>query len=287
MKIEIYSEGTHRLLFTLFDSTKKQKTNAFRVHHHPELEFGYISGGSGDYILEQNCYRAEAGDLFLVRPNEQHCVPTIFTPELSSFNIYMTSYYLWNVCGEYVEPGRLKMLIGGGSGESAVEHRFPGRGDTFLELIKLCSSPESADLSRYRIRQLVLELVISVASELPGSYEEDSLLMSAVVHQNDIQNAIGYINENLTEQLTLDDIARSAGMSRSHFSTVFRRVTGISPYEYLLLQRIERAVGLLRKTDITILEVAQSCGFRNLANFNKTFKKVTSMTPSDYRASKR
>ena len=37
MKIEIYSEGTHRLLFTLFDSTKKQKNNAFRVHHHPEL----------------------------------------------------------------------------------------------------------------------------------------------------------------------------------------------------------------------------------------------------------
>ena len=47
MKIEIYSEGTRQLLFTLFDSTKKRKTNAFRVHKHPELELGYITGGSG------------------------------------------------------------------------------------------------------------------------------------------------------------------------------------------------------------------------------------------------
>lgn len=46
MKIEIYSEGTRQLLFTLFDSTKKRKTNAFRVHKHPELELGYITGGS-------------------------------------------------------------------------------------------------------------------------------------------------------------------------------------------------------------------------------------------------
>lgn len=47
MKIEIYSEGTRQLLFTLFDSTKKRKTNAFRIHKHPELELGYITGGSG------------------------------------------------------------------------------------------------------------------------------------------------------------------------------------------------------------------------------------------------
>ena len=72
MKIEIYSEGTRQLLFTLFDSKKNRKTNAFRVHKHPELELGYITGGSGDYILENRTYRAKSGDLFLVCPNEQH-----------------------------------------------------------------------------------------------------------------------------------------------------------------------------------------------------------------------
>lgn len=282
MKIEIYSEGTHKLLFTMFDSTKKRKTNAFRVHKHPELELGFISSGSGDYILDGSWYEAAAGNLFPVRPNEQHCIPTIHSPELSSFNIYLSSYFLWNVCGEYIPSGRLRTFIGG----IQIGHCFKGREAIFNELMRLSETPESVQASRHLIRRLVLELTIGIASELPED-RDDSLLVCAVMHQNDIQKAIDYINKNLTEPITLDDIARNSGMSRSHFSTIFRSVTGVSPYEYLLLQRIEQAVGLLRTTDKTIIEVAQSCGFRNLANFNKAFKNATNMTPSGYRATKR
>ena len=136
MKIEIYSEGTRQLLFTLFDSTKKRKTNAFRVHKHPELELGYITGGSGDYIIE---------------------------------------------------------------------NRLRGLGAQVCEIMELCENTVRAEASRHRIRFLVLRLV----------------------------------------------------------------------------------VGMLRDEGMTIIEVAQSCGFRNLANFNKAFRKITNMTPSDYRASKR
>lgn len=282
MKIEIYSEGTRQLLFTLFDSTKKRKTNAFRVHKHPELELGYIKSGSGDYILENKTYRAEPGDLFLVRPNEQHCVPTIDSPELSSFNIYFTSYFLWHSVSEYVEQSKLRMLI---SGASEPEHRYRGFEEQINEIMALCETEEKAYASRHRIRLLALRLIVGIASGFVC--ESGEPFTNVVVHRDDIQNAIGFINDNLTEPITLDDIAKSAGMSRSHFSTIFRGLTGISPYEYLLLQRVERAVVTLRNSDLTILEVAQSCGFRNLANFNKAFRKVTNMTPSDYRASKR
>lgn len=284
MKIEIYSEGTRQLLFTLFDSKKNRKTNAFRVHKHPELELGYITGGSGDYILENRTYRAESGDLFLVCPNEQHCVPTIDSPELTSFNIYLTSYFLWHIVSEYVDYGRLRMLINSADG---LEHRLRGLGTQVCEIMELCENTVRAEASRHRIRFLVLRLVVGITSVIPESGDDSQLLMSAVTHRDDIQKAIGFINDNLTEPITLEEIAKSAGMSRSHFSTTFRDATGIPPYEYLLLQRIERAVGMLRDEDMTIIEVAQSCGFRNLANFNKAFRKITNMTPSDYRASKR
>lgn len=283
MKIEIYSENTHRLLFTLFDSTKKKKTNAFRTHHHPELELGLILNGSGSYILENDTYTAMPGDIFLVRPNEQHCVPTIFTPELCSFNIYVTSYCLWNICSEYVEPTHLAMLVG----NSDIIHRFVGRQEMIERIISLCSSPESAEKHRHELRLCLLELIISITGEFDENTENDLMLKSAMKHQNDIQNAITFINENLTESISLDDIAKSAGLSRSHISTLFKSLTGISPYEYLLLQRIERSIELLRNTDTTVVEIAYSCGFRNLANFNKSFKKITSMTPSEYRESKR
>lgn len=284
MKIEIYSEGTRQLLFTLFDSKKNRKTNAFRVHKHPELELGYITGGSGDYILENRTYRAKSGDLFLVCPNEQHCVPTIDSPELTSFNIYLTSYFLWHIVSEYVDYGRLRMLINSADG---LEHRLRGLGAQVCEIMELCENTVRAEASRHCIRFLVLRLVVGITSVIPESGDDSQLLMSAVTHRDDIQKAIGFINDNLTEPITLEEIAKSAGMSRSHFSTTFRDATGIPPYEYLLLQRIERAVGMLRNEDMTIIEVAQSCGFRNLANFNKAFRKITNMSPSGYRASKR
>ena len=284
MKIEIYSEGTRQLLFTLFDSKKNRKTNAFRVHKHPELELGYITGGSGDYILENRTYRAESGDLFLVCPNEQHCVPTIDSPELTSFNIYLTSYFLWHIVSEYVDYGRLRMLINSADG---LEHRLRGLGAQVCEIMELCENTVRAEASRHRIRFLVLRLVVGITSVIPERGDDSQLFMSAVTHRDDIQKAIGFINDNLTEPITLEEIAKSAGMSRSHFSTTFRDATGIPPYEYLLLQRIERAVGMLRNEDMTIIEVAQSCGFRNLANFNKAFRKITNMSPSGYRASKR
>ena len=76
-------------------------------------------------------------------------------------------------------------------------------------------------------------------------------------------------------------------MSRSHLSAHFKLVTGIAPYEYLIIQRVERAVTLLRETSLSVAQTAQSCGFSNLANFNKAFKKITGMTPREYRQSQR
>lgn len=282
MKIEIYSENTNKLLFTLFDSVKKKKTNAFRVHHHPELELGIITSGKGSYILEDTEYTAAAGDIFLVRPNEQHCVPTIFTPELKSFNIYVTSYWLWNL-GEYIDPARLALCVG----NSQITHRFPGYIKFANEIIELASSPENGYENRHKLRLKVLELMISMTDGFKKPEVDTFKIKNAILHQNDIQTAIAYINKNLTESITLSDMAKSAGMSPSHFSTVFKSVAGISPYEYLLLIRIEHAVELLRSTNMTIVDVAYSCGFKSMPNFNKSFKRITNMTPSDYRALKR
>ena len=84
----------------------------------------------------------------------------------------------------------------------------------------------------------------------------------------------------------MEEIARAANMSRSHLSTHFKAVTGMSPDSYLLNRRVERAVSLLHESDAYILTIAQESGFGNLANFNKTFKRITGMTPRDFRAGK-
>lgn len=278
MKKEYRSEMTQQLLFTLFTSSKPQKRDAFRVHQHTELELGWILNGSGRYILEAVEYHAQPGDLFLVRGNEQHCVPTIFSPTLDSFNIHLSASYLWNVCADYADPARLRRLIG--SDESA-PHLFRSDAAMNALLARLLDAFRSdAPDARFAVRRIMAELIAELCGRLTPS---DAVSPDAVAHLSDVQRAVTFIDAHLTEPITLERIANEARMSRSHFSAAFKAVTGIAPYEYVLIRRVERAVQLLRETDQTVLAVAAECGFRSLASFNKLFKKITGVVPSAVR----
>ena len=276
MKKSYCAEMTHQPLFTLFTSSKPQKRNLYRVHQHTELELGWILRGSGEYILDGTSYDVQPGDLFLVRGNEQHCVPTIRTPTLDAFNIHLTVPYLWGTAADYADPARLRRLVGTGT----VPHRF--RGDNALNalLARLMDGAQSdAPESRFAVRRTMIALVAALADRL----SPDTAVPDSFAHWADIQRVLALIDACLTEPLTLDRMSREARLGRSHFSAAFKSVTGIAPYEYVLLRRIERAVRLLRTSGDTVLTVAQDCGFRSSASFNKQFKKITGVAPSALR----
>jgi AraC-like DNA-binding protein len=86
------------------------------------------------------------------------------------------------------------------------------------------------------------------------------------------------------EPLTVDDLARAAGLSRAHFSREFRRAFGESPHAYLLTRRLERTAALLRTTDRSVADICFSVGLRSLGSFTTTFTRTFGMTPTEYRA---
>lgn len=98
-----------------------------------------------------------------------------------------------------------------------------------------------------------------------------------------LENAMNYINKNLENKITLDDLAKAANMNRSYFCTVFKRLNGISAWDYITIKRIEKSVVLLETTDKTMLEIACRCGFNNTANFNRAFRKVMGKVPGECR----
>jgi len=87
------------------------------------------------------------------------------------------------------------------------------------------------------------------------------------------------------DPLGVEDMARAAGLSKSHFSREFRRTFGESPHHYLLTRRLERAATLLRMTDWTVGEICVSVGLSSLGSFTTSFKGAYGMTPTAYRAS--
>ncbi|HEX8533501.1 MAG TPA: AraC family transcriptional regulator [Allosphingosinicella sp.] len=92
-----------------------------------------------------------------------------------------------------------------------------------------------------------------------------------------------YIESNLAEPISLQDLARCAGLSRMHFASQFRAATGLRPHEYLIRRRIDRAQDMLRNSAIPLVEVALSVGFQTQAHFTTVFRRFLDETPGRWR----
>ncbi|MBS4727458.1 helix-turn-helix transcriptional regulator [Mycobacterium sp. SM1] len=93
-----------------------------------------------------------------------------------------------------------------------------------------------------------------------------------------------YIQEHLSEAITLDDLAASVALSRYHFARRFRQSTGTSPHDFVLRQRVERAKILLARTGDPLAHIATRCGFADQSHLTRVFSKYVSVTPGRYRA---
>jgi AraC family transcriptional regulator len=92
-----------------------------------------------------------------------------------------------------------------------------------------------------------------------------------------------YVGAHLGECISLDQLARAAGLSRMHFAAQFHAATGRRPREYVLQQRIDRAKEILSITDMPLAEVALTVGFQEQSYFSTVFRKLTDETPARWR----
>jgi AraC family transcriptional regulator len=98
-----------------------------------------------------------------------------------------------------------------------------------------------------------------------------------------ILRAVCHIENNLTGNVTVDDLADKAGMSKYHFCRAFKKATGVSPIMFVNARRVALAKELLGREDLTISTVALKSGFNDFSNFNRSFKIMTGLTPTAYR----
>lgn len=98
-----------------------------------------------------------------------------------------------------------------------------------------------------------------------------------------LKRAMDYIEANLSEPVSLADMAASTGLTRMHFAAQFRAATGLPPHEYLLRRRIERAQEMLARSPTSVVEVALQVGFQTQAHFTSVFKRFSGSPPHAWR----
>lgn len=167
-----------------------------------------------------------------------------------------------------------------------------------FELIESCSADDPV------IRRIGMALKAEVEAEGPaGRLYAESLANVLAVHllrhytqdSDRLRTAMGgltgrklnlateFIEDNIERDLGITEIAEAVDLSAFHFARSFKQATGVSPHQYLIKSRIERAKTLLAKSELPIVEVGFRVGFKNQSHFTTLFRRVTHLTPKAYR----
>ena len=93
------------------------------------------------------------------------------------------------------------------------------------------------------------------------------------------------MRQHLESKISVETVSQRCGMSKSHFSRSFKKEHGITFQDFLIQQRINKAVGLLKNTDLHVTQIAFSVGYCELSNFTSTFQRIIGASPSSFRKS--
>lgn len=130
---------------------------------------------------------------------------------------------------------------------------------------------------------LLARLVCWLIAEGDGAREAESARPGESLSPGKLRQLVRAIEDRLSGPLRVEDLAVEAGLSRSHFSRAFQRVTGMSPQAYILERRICRARDLISAGAVNLSEVAARAGFASHAHMSTAFRKALGVSPSRYR----
>ena len=247
---------------------------SFLAHWHQELELIYIHSGKARFRINDDEFTAFAGDLIFVDTGDFH---------------YSDSYDCKNMLDFIVfDPG----IISSHYGRSNFVHPHItaetladlGMTENTRQLFARVSRElrEKEPFYQEIVSAMLREFVYRLRRLLPVREETAAASNDRAEMLYDIQHVLTYIDEHYNEELPLSLAASMMNFSESHFSKVFKKLVGLNYIAYLNAVRIEQAASMLRGTGAKVSDIALSCGFGNVRSFNRTFKKYTGYTPSEF-----
>ena len=152
-------------------------------------------------------------------------------------------------------------------------------------LLPIIAAAEAAreDGDAAAFEEVALCLAGAVATVLAGT--KGRMPAPSRRHERQITAALRRIEAQADEPLSLADLAREAAMSPYHFLRSFRALVGMTPHQFILYTRLNRAAVRLRRTADSISAIAFAAGFNDLSTFNRRFQRIMGLSPSAYRAS--
>lgn len=244
-------------------------------HWHDETEIIYVTKGCIDITINKKKFIGKTGDIFIVNGGEMHEIYGTETPlEYTAlvFDFDMLSFRRDDFSQQkYIEP----VLNGSITFSNHIQSSQKA-----YSLIKYAGDINTSKPECYTLltKAILLEFFSLMIEE-----NQFSVTQTQSLHNELLKSIIKYLDENYTDKLSLYQTANHFNMSRKYFCRFFKNNFNKTFVEYLNDIRIEHSVDMLSHSNMSVTEIAISCGFYNMSYFSLTFKKKIGCTPSQYR----
>lgn len=258
------------------------------LHAHDYIQLWFVQRGSCTHQFNHRRYHLIRGDCFILPPGVTHAVHSNSDETVLLGLEFTESFLIGNgefsgasfSATEFITPFLVSLdqvrpqVSLGGDILRSVEHLFE---ETLREF------QNKPPLYELFVQANLLKLLAIMIRE--KQYRAPDAFCIAARHRQAVARTLDYIHAHYTEKIYLHELCSQAVLSPAYYTRIFRAVTGCSFTEYVQELRIEKAKQLLGHSDKTVESISLDVGYQDTASFDRSFKKVTGISPLQYRKS--
>lgn len=254
-------------------------------HFHSQYEIIYVKESYGSCFVGDCIEKYSAGDVILFGPNLPHYMRSddIYHADDSVLRVQGTiiqfeQNFLQYSLNYYPQFLQIKTLLE----ESKRGILFPKKSSTHITGL-ISDFPEQRGFRQ-------ISVLLEILQEMANASQRKSLASPCYYEKfpsmgnKRIDKITSFINSNYTHNLKLNEVAEMANMNATAFCRFFKETTGKTFLQYVMDMRTGYACKLLTIGDMDISQIAVECGFDSISHFNRTFKLLINMTPTQYRS---
>ena len=259
---------------------KAEDNSGETYHYHDFCEITCIEEGEGIYHVGGKDYEVSKGDIMIFNNVEPHGW-TITDKNMKVLVLIFSAELVTDPLDSYIAD-YMKPFIERGSNFRNKLEKEDARSKNIYELLRECFTESEEKEAGYK--NIIKADVIKIMTFLIRHYQREDMIPEDRIGEkkqavNRLGSALEFINEHFTENISLDQVSAMVFMSPNYFSSYFRKICGYKFSEYITIMRLKKARSMYISSDKSATEIALSCGFRNMSNFYRLYKKYLGALP--------
>lgn len=263
--------------YEIYNYLDKNMRNV-KLHHHDFYELYFFISGNVEYYIEGKIYHLNPGDIVLLNTTELH------QAKINASDVDYQRIVLWidkNFLKTFSTPTtNITACFEGDRKQSVLSIDIDIQKDIYITLRKLLALDKDYKgvgkdvLAKAYLMELMVK-INNIALDNRDFYNND------IKKSHIINDMVEYIENNLSDDISIDTLAEEFYLSKYHLSREFKKYMGITIYRYITLKRLIRSKDYILQKD-SITDVYKKSGFGDYSNFFRSFKKEYGITPKEY-----